>query len=208
MRLESRPVTRRPMPPCSHAACSRSGMTDRPHPALGRIATLHTLGPPGTNCELAAHRWFDRVGTSGGVLLYPTLEAAADRVVESSTGALIACAAYPELHTLIYSRLGRLTMIDCMMTPTHNMVIARRRGARCLDSIAVHHAPAALVPDTFATRLPATSNSAAARCCRSGTADACITTMPAAVREGLEITHDFGPIVLGFSVHVAVHAAA
>ncbi|MGH2689982.1 MAG: hypothetical protein ACRDKW_14430 [Actinomycetota bacterium] len=191
---------------CRHGAGPGGIVADSPHPALGRITTLHTLGPPGTNCELAAYRWFDRVGTSGGVVLYPTLEAAADRVVDSSSGALIVCSAYPELHTLIYSRLGQLRMVDCIMASTHNMVIARRRGTRNLESISVHHAPAAPVPDTFRTRLPATSNSAAARSCRIGAADACITTMPAAIREALEITHDFGPIVLGFSVHIAIHA--
>jgi hypothetical protein len=192
---------------CQNGADPGGIVTDGPHPALSRIRTLHTLGPYGTNCELAAQRWFDRVGSSGSVVLYPTLEAAADRVVNSSSGALIACAAYPQLHTLIYSRLGRMTMADCMMMPTHNMVIARRRDARKLESISVHHAPEALVPGTFATRLPAMSNSAAAHSCRAGAADACITTMPAAIREGLEIMHDFGPIVLGFSVHIALHAA-
>ncbi|MGH2720843.1 MAG: hypothetical protein ACRDJO_04470 [Actinomycetota bacterium] len=182
-------------------------MGDRPHPALSRITTLHTLGPSGTNCELAARRWFGRAGTAGWVVLHPTLEDAADRVADSPGAALVACAAYPDLHTLIYSRLGRLTIVDCMMMPTHNMVIARRRGAPTLESISVHHAPEALVPDTFPTRLPALSNSAAARSCRAGAADACITTMPAAIREGLEILHDFGPVTLSFSVHIRVHAA-
>jgi hypothetical protein len=213
MSVTSHPVLR---PAIRRAATARfptappSGgrATDRPHPALSCITALHTLGPYGTNCELAARRWYDRVGTVGRVVLHPTLEEAADRVADSSRAALVACAAYPALHTLIYSRLGRLTMVDCMMMPTHNMVIARRRGARTLESISVHDAPAALVPDGFATRLPAMSNSAAARSCRIGAADACITTMPAALSEGLEIMHDFGPIVLGFSVHIAVRATS
>jgi hypothetical protein len=93
-----------------HARPPSRASGDTLHPVLSRITCVHTLGPPGTSCDIAAHRWFERAGTSGSVLLYPTLEEAADGVDGSPRSALVACAAYTELHTLIYSRLDRLTM--------------------------------------------------------------------------------------------------
>jgi prephenate dehydratase len=164
---------------------------------------VHTLGPPGTNSELAAYRWFDRAGTSGSVVLHPTLEQAADHVAATRGTALIACAAYPQLHMLIYSRIDRLRMVDCMMMPTHRMVLARRRDAKAAASICVHPAPEALVPASYVTRIPAESNSDAARFCARGRADACITTLAAARAVGLELVRDFGAIMLSFTVHVA-----
>ena len=175
--------------------------------ALARITSLHTLGPSGTNCELAARRWFARAGRRGDVVLHPSVDEAADRVLEVPGAALLACCADPELNTLVYSRLGRLVMVDCLLVPTHHMVLARRPGVVAPESILLHPAPAALVPATFRRRILAAGNSEAARRCAGAEADACLTTLPAALREGLEVERDFGPVPLSFSVHVPVHPA-
>lgn len=176
------------------------------HPDISRITSLHTLGPAGTNCELAARRWGDRTGLAVPIILHGTLEEAADHVAASAGTALVACCAYPELHTLVYERIGRLTMVDCFLMATHHMVLARRTETACAVSICVHPAPAALAPASYATVLGASSNSDAARRCASGLADACVTTLTAAVTEGLDIVQDFGPVTLSFSVHVAARS--
>lgn len=45
-------------------------------------------------------------------------------------GALLATVAYPKLHTLIYSHIGQLTLVDRFVMSTHAMVLARRAGGR------------------------------------------------------------------------------
>jgi hypothetical protein len=164
------------------------------------VTVLHTLGPEGTNCELAARTWFDRAGVDGEVILHPTLEEAADAVLGQPGAALLACIAYPELHTLIYTRYHRLVLVDSLIMPTHSMVLAARTSRPTIRTVATHPAPVTLVPDGAAVQL-VTSNSQAARDCADGLVDACITTAPAMVEHGLELVQDFGPLSMGFTVH-------
>ena len=46
------------------------------------------------------------------------------------------------------------------------------------------------------------SNSQAAATCAAGETDACVTTAPAARRFGLEVVRDYGPVPMGFTIHV------
>ncbi|ANY06179.1 hypothetical protein [Pseudonocardia sp. HH130630-07] len=71
---------------------------------LDDIRHLHTLGPSGTNLETAAHEWFRRRDTSGEITLHESLEIALERVPRTGGHALVACAVYPDLHTLSLSQ--------------------------------------------------------------------------------------------------------
>jgi prephenate dehydratase len=168
------------------------------------IRELHTLGPAGTNCEKAAYTWLRRQGRDGVVHLYPTLEDAVEGIAGDPASGLLACVVYPELHTLVFSNLHRLAMVDCFVLPTHNMVLALRPGVATPRSIASHPAPVGLIPDTIAERRLVNSNTQAAIDCARGLNDACITTAVSAREHGLDVIADFGPVPMGFSIHAPV----
>lgn len=168
--------------------------------ALRQVTSLHTLGPDGTNCALAAGRWFEGQGRHGHVILYRTLEDAAQGALATPGGALLAPAAYPELNTLIYSNVDHLFVADSIVTATHRMVLARRPGTGEPVHVASHPAPVALVGEGMVVRL-VTSNAQAAIDCAAGLADACITTDAAMELYGLELVRDFGPVAMAFTVH-------
>lgn len=163
------------------------------------ITTLHTLGPEGTNCEAAAHYYFRKQGVKGCVLLHETLEAAVASMPDDSSHAVLGCAVYPHLHTLVFSNLDRLSLADCFIFPTFNMVLAARKGA-VIRSVATHPAPKHLVPQGLTVKL-VNSNAQAALDCAAGHADACITTLPAAKRCGLAVLDDHGPVSMSFTLH-------
>lgn len=166
-----------------------------------QVATLHTLGPEGTNCQRAAETWFSRQRRQGAVKLHPTLEVAVEALYGEPGAALLACVVYPELHTLVFTNLHRLTMIDCFVVPTHNMVLATRRDNQRIQTVATHPAPSCLVPASIPQRILVNSNTQAALDCVAGLADACITTLPAVERHDLRIIRDFGPVPMGFTIH-------
>lgn len=168
------------------------------------IRHIHTLGPPGTNLEAAAYAWL--AGRDGGeVSLYPSLESALDVVPHQSIHAIMACAVYPDLHTLVFSNLKSLEMVDSFVMPTHNMVLASRTADEP-RLVATHPAPAGLVPSTARRRI-VLSNSQAAIDCHEGRVDACITTIVAARERHLIILEDFGPVPMVFTVHQLIEAA-
>lgn len=167
---------------------------------LAEVRTLHTLGPADTNCEGAAHFWFDRHHGRGDVKLYPTLETALEAMPQASGHALLACAVYPELHTLVFSNLHRLAMADTFVMPTFEMVLASRDG-RAPSVVATHPAPQSLVPAGM-QRVLVNSNAQAAIDCAEGHVDGCITTAKAAAARGLEIVTNHGAVPMVFTIHV------
>lgn len=163
---------------------------------------VHTLGPSGTNCEAAAHHWLEQRGLRNGtVVLHPTLERAAlDVLAEPESSALLACVVYPHLHEIVFKNLALLSMRDCFVFPTHNMVYAGRAG-NARRTVASHPAPVNLLDGHDVEIVLVNSNSEAAAICSTGATDACITTLPAAQRHQLDIHADFGPVPMGFSLH-------
>lgn len=168
--------------------------------ALQKITHLHTLGPSGTNCERAAKEWFARREMIGNVVLHSTLESTIDVMPFDGSAALLGCVVYPDLHTLVFGNLERMVLADVFITPTFNMVLAAR-DPRALATVSSHPAPQHLVPGSATTALTS-SNSQAALDCAAGRTDGCITTLPAAQRNGLTVVHDFGPVPMGFTIHI------
>lgn len=169
---------------------------------LERIHTICTLGPENTNCELAARSWFERMGKSGTVLLYPTLEEAIIDVKEQDGTALLGCVVYPDLHKIVFSNLDKLVLADCFIMPTYQMVLASKtRSLHPYPSIASHPAPSGLAAPYTANIQLVNSNAQAAIDCAAGVTAACITTITAAEQHGLHIIHDFGEIPMGFTIH-------
>ncbi|WP_174783641.1 hypothetical protein [Dolichospermum sp. UHCC 0259] len=176
--------------------------------SIETISILYTLGPAGTNCEAAAYEWFSRHGRQGKVELYPTLEAAVEAMKGYDSAALLACVVYPELHTLVFSNLKHLKLIDCFIFPTHNMVLASRDSSRVPKpkTVSTHPAPQQLVPSWVVECRFVNSNVQAALDCAAGVTDGCITTIVAAKAVKLQIIEDYGPIPMGFTIHAPVNS--
>jgi prephenate dehydratase len=172
----------------------------QPDVRLANVRLIHTLGPRGTNCEMAAHHWFRSRGIHGEVILHTTLEDAVLHLKDGDRAALLGCAVYPDLHTLVFSNMNWLELADSFVIPTYNMLLASR-GDEQPSRIASHPAPQCLVPEGAEVVL-VTSNSLAAKECAEGNVDGCITTLPAAEQYGLKILEDFGPVPMDFTIHV------
>lgn len=170
------------------------------------VTALHTLGPPGTNCEHAARVWLARQGVDepGAVRLYPTLEQGLEALPRDASVGLLGCVVYPLLHELVFTNLHRLRLLDCFVLDTHEMLLAARPGVSGpLRTASCHPAPVSLVPDGVDPVL-VDSNAVAARDCAAGRTDACITTRPAAEAHGLRLVRSFGPVPMGFTVHAQI----
>ncbi|MFB7510110.1 bacilysin biosynthesis protein BacA, partial [Streptomyces broussonetiae] len=138
-----------------------------------RVRHLHTLGPDGTNLQAASHEWLRRRGIEGTVELHSSIESALEAVPDDGQHALVACAVYPALHTLVFGNLHRLHMVDSFIMPTHNMVLATK-GVAVPATVASHPAPTGLVPAGTEIR-EVLSNSQAAIECAEGRVEGCIT---------------------------------
>ncbi|MFI8326561.1 bacilysin biosynthesis protein BacA [Streptomyces sp. NPDC085529] len=171
-----------------------------------RVRHLHTLGPHGTNLEAASHEWLRRNGVQGTVELHASIESALEAVPDDGQHALVACAVYPALHTLVFGNLHRLQMIDSFVMPTHNMVLATGGTARPA-TVASHPAPKGLIPAGAEFR-EVLSNSQAAIDCAEGRVEGCITTIVAAENHGLRVVRDFGAVPMVFTVHQVLAVGA
>ncbi|WP_306028986.1 hypothetical protein [Stappia sp. MMSF_3263] len=177
-----------------------------PGTATETITLIRTLGPAGTNCEAAAHHYCDARGLKADIALHATLEDAIEKVIVEPGSALLGCVVYPDLHQLVFPYLGRMVLADLFLFDTFNMVLASRDAGIPIRTVATHPAPRSLVPGGVEAHL-ATSNSEAARLCRSGKMDACITTLAAARQEGLTVLKDHGAVPMGFTIHVPTSGA-
>ncbi|WP_184503645.1 prephenate dehydratase domain-containing protein [Streptomyces botrytidirepellens] len=168
-----------------------------------RQLQVHTLGPAGTNCEAAAHYYLEQHHhKQGRVLLYGTLENAVDGVMTNpADSVLLGCVVYPKLNEIVFRNLKSMSLHECFMMPTHRMVLAARDRSR-IRTVVSHPAPVDLIEDLGYDIRLVTSNATAALECSTGGADACITTSVAAEANNLEVIEDFGPVQMGFSIHV------
>ncbi|MGW0561460.1 prephenate dehydratase domain-containing protein [Streptomyces sp. NPDC003016] len=168
------------------------------------VTSVHTLGPAGTNCESAAHHWLlHRRGGGGEVVLHDSLEKAVDAMLaDPRESALVGCIVYPRLHEIVFRNMSDMTLSECFVLPTHPMVLAARSATSAVRTVASHPAPVNLLDGVDITIVPSASNSQAALTCARSETDACITTDVAARANQLAVLRDFGPVAMGFSVHV------
>lgn len=169
---------------------------------LKSVRIIHTLGPCGTNCEAAARYWLSQNCLRGKVKLYSTLEQAVDVMPYKRGHALLGCAVYPDLHTLVFSNINRLAIADAFVMPTFAMVLASRDGTHPRVA-ATHPAPQQLVPSNV-TKVFVSSNAEAALACAEKRVDGCITTVRAAELHELVVIHNYGEVPMVFTVHVPI----
>lgn len=166
---------------------------------LELIKVIHTLGPEGTNCAAAARKWFSNRGQDGKVILHRTLEDGTNKVNRSTGEALLGCAVYPDLHSLVFLNLKKFSLVDSFVMKTFSMVLASRNG--CFpERVSTHPAPSSLVPNHMEVKL-VTSNSQASLDCRNGLTDGCITTDVSCAANNLCVVKDFGQVPMVFTLH-------
>ncbi|AZD86809.1 hypothetical protein C4K14_3987 [Pseudomonas chlororaphis subsp. aureofaciens] len=170
---------------------------------------IYTLGPVGTNCEKAARQYMEKRHWTGQITLRTTLEDALDELLRSpEPGILMGCIVYPKLHDIVFRHLDRLKLVDHHLMDTHDMVFARNQS-QAIKRIGSHPAPTSLLSQLGDLAISAelvlcNSNSEAALQCAQENIDACITTIVAAQANDLHIVRNFGPVPMGFSIHLKV----
>jgi prephenate dehydratase len=162
--------------------------------------TIHTLGPSGTNCEMAAKRWADDKGLDVNIMLYDTLEDA-QKMIKESTDYLLACIVYPDLHNLVFDNIKGMKLLDCFIVNTFEMVLAAKSVYAEIKNVVSHPAPVSLINERFNDIELTSSNSNAAILTKQGLYDGCITTLVAANEHGLKVIENFGEIEMGFTIH-------
>ncbi|WP_319557419.1 hypothetical protein [Thiomicrorhabdus sp.] len=169
----------------------------------GKEWVIHTLGPSGTNCEMAAQHWMKENHSSGRVVLHKTLEEAQAATLEDQENAvLLGCVVYPDLHNIVFQHLQEFELMECFVVPTLEMVLAGHKTKVSIeDRFICHPAPKSLLPKGAKHIELATSNAEAAKLCGLHQADFCITTLPSAQENGLTVVQRFGAVRMGFSVH-------
>lgn len=170
---------------------------------IAAIREIFTLGPQGTNCEEAARYYLRQVQAEDGkVHLFETLETAVEALPDRDDCALLGCIVYPALHELVFENVTRLRLVDTFVLPTLPMVLATNARGAEIEEVVTHPAPVRLLHNADLVAAYASSNAEAARLCAGGAYQACITTARAAADNGLDIVRDYGPIDMGFSIHV------
>ncbi len=119
---------------------------------------------------------------------------------------LLGCVVYPNLHEIVFRNLGKLTMVECFVMDTYEMVFAStKEWLEEVSTVCTHPAPAYLVglvsglhPNSV---VHSDSNAEASRLCAGGAYDGCITTLAAAEANKLVVHKNFGPVPMGFSIH-------
>lgn len=172
------------------------------------VKFIHTLGPPGTNCEKAAMEWISEKSFRNDckVVTHTTVEDAIKATLkDQSCSVTVGCVVYPDLHHVVFDNLNEISLLEVFMSDTFDMILAGKGDTDPPLSVASHAAPLGLIRKLNCKILDATSNVAAAEMCFGGLTDACITTRAGATKYGLQEISNFGPIRMGFTVHGSKH---
>ena len=159
---------------------------------------IGTLGPTGTNSELAAKAYLDKLGKHGTIILYETPEQCIEELKSGNIDSAILCVVYPKLNNIVFQNLEAIHMSDVFFFPTDDMVIAGNiQGTRACT----HPAPVNLLGNVYDIHF-VNSNADAAIRCANGEFDLCVTTRSAATMNALDIVRNHGPVNMGWSIFV------
>lgn len=165
------------------------------------------LGPDGTNMALASDLWLHEMGITqkSRTVHCSTPEVSVERArqatFDSQIGIFWSCAVYIREHELFYRNLDTLpffsqhTMnLDEMQLAAKPCVVDEIDGNSIPSSwrILTHPSPKPLVERIGCGTIECKSNSEAARRCRAGDAELCVTTKSAMESNSLVKVHSFG----------------
>lgn len=189
-------------------------------PQVKRVVSF-TLGPEGTNIEQAAILWHKQmeIGHKAAIERCDLPETAVARAIEENTEGTLAvfwtCAVFARLNQVFFNNTSTFPfffpqemLLDDMQLAVRNRIIGnvlrewgndtkKRLGIR----IATHVSPAPLLEhlkNAGASLVNASSNSEAARMCKAGEVEACMTTESARIIYELTALHRFGSPLMVF----------
>lgn len=174
---------------------------------IDSISTIYTLGPSGTNCEMAANKWFDKVGKKKSVKLFKCLEDAVKLIIaeDSKETALLSCVVYPSLHSIVFNNLKKMQFVDIFLCNTYDMLLAtsaeHNNSIEQISTIYSHPAPVSLAPIDKEIVYVNSNVEAAMMCLTGNTNSACITTEKAAKNMNMRVLASFGEVPMGFALH-------
>lgn len=158
---------------------------------------IFALGPDGTNISQVSSQWARRMGISfkTRIILCSTPEAClreARRVSEEGVLAVFwTCAVYAKENEFFFSNPDVLPFFFIEIMNLDEMQLAARKEGD-ISKVASHPSPFPLVADMGCQIVLVDSNSAAAKLCKLGEVDACVTTEKARKIYGLVKLHSFG----------------
>lgn len=185
-----------------------------------RKITCFVLGPAGTNMQQACEQWIVEmgIGYKTEIVLCMTPEESIEKarlvVEEGHVATFWTCAVYNCLCNVFFQNPDTLTffiekvmMLDEMQLATRSEKVCEIQNDIMPEkwNIASHPSPAPLLNDIKCNVKLTTSNAKAAELCRSGEADACITTESARELNGLKTLHVFGSPKMVFFGGITAH---
>lgn len=163
---------------------------------------LFVLGPEGTNISQAAWQWafhndiLDKTNFVYCGTPEEEIELAGQVKEDGIMPIFTLCAVYYNLHKLFFKYTDYYFFLSHYYMNLDNMQLAATVNSLTKlpekASVASHYSPAILVEDWGFKIEKANSNSHAAKMCRDGEVDACITTETAKNIYNLNKLHDFG----------------
>lgn len=170
---------------------------------VSALIIVATLGPSGTCGEHVFLLNQGRFGSNAKLTLHKYYNDVVGSVMDGESDYGLVAAAYPDLHHLIFSNYQSLSIVDCFLAETPELVVA------CINStehkpkkISCFSAVEPLAKDLYpeGILIKALSNAHAADLVVCGVADHAITTLPAAASRNMEIAYSFGCISIPWVV--------
>lgn len=189
-------------------------------PMISEVRSF-ALGPIGNNIQQASERWINRMGIrpKSKVILCDTPELClqeARKVLDDNVVSVFwTCSVYYKLNIFFFTNPDILPFFFTEVMPLDEMQLALnpRLASEMPDfilsqlTIATHPSPAPLLKDQYHKIIFAKSNAHAARLCKDGEVDACITTETARKIYNLVKVHSFGSPRMVFFGGITAHTA-
>ncbi len=162
---------------------------------------IYALGPEGTNIHQASKKWAERMGATKKtkIFLCDTPEESLKRAREVKKKGVLAvfwtCAVYVKEYQMFFKNPDVLLFFFEEVMLLDEMQLASREENLELSpdmKIASHPSPSPLAKELVCEIILVNSNSAAAKLCKEGEVDVCITTEEARRINGLFNLHSFG----------------
>jgi len=168
---------------------------------------IFALGPEGTNISQACRQWADRMGVAfkTKVILCDTPEISLEKARQVAERGVLTifwtCAVYAKEHEFFFTNPDVLPFffteimdLDEMQFATRQEMVSQLNNGEVPRNwrIASHPSPAPLVRNLKCKVVIVNSNAAAAKDCKEGAVEACITTEKARKIYNLVKVHSFG----------------
>lgn len=166
---------------------------------------IATLGPEGTCSEAAAKHYINLKNlVNAKINLTVSFETAIDMLVGNHVDVVIIPSAYSKLSEIIFVNYYEIEIVDTFLFKTPDLVVVTSKDNKIpiKMSISCHSTPVWLIKKDYpnADIVNAKSNSDAANILLANQVDACLTTIICAVKNNLQILHNYSGINMSWNV--------